>query len=229
MKAKTPQTRRERVIVSWSGGKDCCLALCRAMRRGYEVTALVNLVAESTGRCCFHGVDGGLLRLQAESLGVWLVQKAVPDDMKEYEREFKVAVSGFSGMEGMIFGDIYLDEHKEWVERVCRDVGIEAIEPLWNEDPVRLVTEFIDLGFEAVVVSCKADVMGREFIGRRVDKPMIAELEARDVCPCGENGEFHTLVVNGPMFRRKIEILEAEPVLKDGFWKHWAWDIRKYR
>jgi len=229
MKTKAPQKAKGRVLASWSGGKDCCLAVYRAVKQGYEVTALVNLVAESTGRCCFHGVDGGLLRLQAESIGLPLVQKSVPDDMKEYERKFKAAISAYQEVSGMVFGDIYLDEHKDWVERVCRGVGIEAIEPIWNEDTTELMTEFVDLGFDARVVSCKADVMGREFIGRRVDKAMVGELKARGLCPCGENGEFHTLVVNGPLFKKRLEILEAEPVLKNGFWKHWAWDIRKYR
>ncbi len=151
--------------------------------------------------------------------------------MKEYEKEFKAAVSELkdTGIEGMVFGDIYLDEHKDWVERVCQDIGITSIEPLWNNSPAVLLEEFISLGFKAIVVSAQADKFSQDFVGREVNKELLQELQARNICPCGENGEFHTLVVDDPIFKRKIEILESEPVLKEGFWKYWFLDIKKYR
>lgn len=219
------------VIASWSGGKDCCLAVHRAIRGGAEVKALMNMVAAESGRCCFHGLPGKLLALQAECMGFPLFQAAVPGAMDLYEAEFKKAAGGLAqhhDATAMVFGDIYLDEHKDWVERVCRDIGINAVEPLWNESPESLLSEFIDAGFKAAIVTCKADLMGREFIGRILDKAIIPELQARGVCPCGENGEFHTLVVDGPLFGRRIEITKAEPVLRDGFWKHWSWDIQAF-
>ena len=220
------------VMASWSGGKDCCLATYRAMKQGHRVKALFNMTSKATGRCCFHGLRSGILELQADLIGIPLVQGTLSDDMQDYEKEFKTAVSEqiqTAGIEGMVFGDIYLDEHKDWVERVCSDMGITALEPLWQESTGKLIEEFVEIGFEAVIVSCKADVMGREFAGRKITKEMIGELEANGVCPCGENGEFHTLVVNGPIFKRQLEILDAEPVLKDGFWKHWALDIKSFR
>ena len=219
----------KKVAASWSGGKDCCLALYRSMKQGAEAKYLLNLVSEDLGRCCFHGVESGLLKLQAELMGIPLVQKPARDDMREYEKDFKEGIGQLDGIQGMVFGDIYLDEHKDWVERVCRDMGIEAIEPIWNENPSRLAEEFVDAGFEAVVVSCQAEKLGRDFVGRRMDREMIRELEGLGICPCGENGEFHSLVVNGPIFKRKIELLDTEPILKDGFWKHWFLDIKKYR
>ena len=151
--------------------------------------------------------------------------------MEKYETEFKEAVSEIKpkGIQGMVFGDIYLEEHKNWVERVCKDLEIVPIEPLWNNSPLKVVEEFIDLGFKAIVVSCKADIFGKDFIGRYLDKDILQELKMRNICPCGENGEFHTFVTDGPMFKRRIEILESEPVLKEGFWKHWFLDIRKYK
>ena len=86
----------------------------------------------------------------------------------------------------------------------------------------------MDLGFKAIIVSCRADILGREFIGRTIDKGIIEEFESKGVCPCGEKGEYHTLVVDGPIFRRPIKILESDPVFKDGFWKHWFLDIKRY-
>jgi uncharacterized protein (TIGR00290 family) len=128
----------------------------------------------------------------------------------------------------MVFGDIYLDAHKVWVERVCSEIGIRAVEPLWNRKTTELLDEFIGLGFRTVVVSCQAEKLGKEFLGREVDRKFIREMEERNICPCGENGEFHTLVIDGPIFKKPIEILETGTVLKDGFWKHWFLDIKKY-
>ena len=128
----------------------------------------------------------------------------------------------------MVFGDIYLLDMINWVERVCGDLGVQPVEPLWQQDPIKIVDEFTGLGFKAIIVSCQAEKMGKEYLGRPVDVDLANELKKKGVCPCGENGEFHTLVVDGPIFKEPIRILEAEPILKEGFWKHWFLDIKKY-
>ena len=219
------------VLSSWSGGKDSCLACYKAIKSGYQVRYLLNFISNEYKRCCFHGIEANLINLQAELIGIPLIQKEVTPDMEKYETEFKEAVSEIKikGIQGMVFGDVYLEEHKNWVERVCKDLEIVPIEPLWNNSPLKVVEEFIDLGFKAIVVSCKADLLGKDFIGRFLDKDLLQELTMRNICPCGENGEFHTLVIDGPLFKRRIEILESEPILKEGFWKHWFLDIRRYR
>jgi uncharacterized protein (TIGR00290 family) len=150
--------------------------------------------------------------------------------MQKYEEEFKEAVMALKtkGVEAMVFGDIYLLDQINWVERVCSDLKIKPVEPLWNYSPATILEEFIDLGFKAIIVSAQADKFGKDFVGREVDKDLLVEFKSRNICPCGENGEFHTLVVDGPMFKRGIEILESEPVLKEGFWKYWFLDIKKY-
>lgn len=218
-------------ISSWSGGKDSCLACYKAMQQGYEVKYLLNFISRESKRGCFHGIESRLMQIQADALGLALVQKEVSPNMQKYEEEFKAAVSELKarGIQRMVFGDIYLDEHKNWVERVCQDLDIIPIQPLWNAPAVKLVEEFIELGFKAIIVSCKADVLGKDFIGRYLDKEMLEEFKVRNICPCGENGEFHTFVVDGPIFKRKIEILESEPVLKESFWKHWFLDIKSYK
>lgn len=217
-------------IASWSGGKDSCLACYKAMENGYDIKYLLNFISRESKRGCFHGIESGLMKLQAELIGVPLVQKEVTADMKKYEEEFKEGITELRNgkIDHMIFGDIFLLDQINWVERVCRDIGITPVKPLWENKPENIVEEFVKLGFEAIIVSCQAEKLGREFIGRTIDKSLAAELKARGVCPCGENGEFHTLVINGPNFKRKIRILECEPVLKEGFWKHWFMDIRKF-
>ena len=217
-------------IASWSGGKDSCFAYYKARQAGYDVKYLLNFISRESRRGCFHGIESGLLQLQAKLVGVPIAQKETTADMQKYEEEFKEAVSELKveGINTMVFGDIYLDEHKDWVERVCAEIGIKPLEPLWNNPPLKVMQEFIEAGFKAMVVSAQADKFNSDFVGRIVDKELIDELNARKICPCGENGEFHTLVIDGPIFKRGIRILESEPILKEGFWKHWFLDIKKY-
>lgn len=217
-----------KAISSWSGGKDSCLACYKAIKKGHDVKHLLHFVSRESGRGCFHGIEKGLIKLQAELIGIPLTQKEVTADMKEYEREFKEAVLEFKGIDSMVFGDIYLDEHKDWVERVCKDLGITPIEPLWNIPAVDVAEEFVDAGFKSIVVSCQADKFDRDFVGRIIDKDLINELKEKNICPCGENGEFHTLVIDGPIFKRPINITKSELVFKEGFWKYWFLDIKQY-
>lgn len=220
-----------RLIASWSGGKDSCLACYQSLMTGHEVVSLLHFVSAEYKRSCFHGIEMKLMEAQADIAGFPILIRETPADMEGYEEEFKKAVNLLKkryGIEGMVFGDVYLDEHKEWVERVCSELSIKPIEPLWGRAPEDVVRQFIELGFKATIVSCKADIMGKEFIGREVDEELLKELLNRDICPCGENGEFHTLVTESPNFRGRIVITESRPVLKEGFWKHWFLDIRRW-
>jgi uncharacterized protein (TIGR00290 family) len=220
-----------KVIASWSGGKDSCLASYLAMNQGHQVEYLLNFLSKEYKRCCFHGLEPHLINLQASLIGIPLIQKEVSPDMGEYEREFKQAVADIktSEIEGMVFGDVYLEEHKTWVDRVCRDLEIQPIEPLWGMAPNQVVRKFIDLGFKAIVVSCKADLFDKEFIGRVMDKNVLEELTRKNICSCGENGEFHTFVIDGPIFKKRIEITKSQTILREGFWKHWFLDIQEYK
>jgi uncharacterized protein (TIGR00290 family) len=217
--------------VSWSGGKDSCLALFRALSNGIKIKYLLNFISREYKRCCFHGIESKLINLQAKCLDIPLVQKEVTPDMKKYEEEFKEAVNGLKakGITKIVFGDIYLLDHFNWVERVCVDLEVVPFEPLWNACPTDLVREFIDSGFKSIIVSAKAELFGKDFISRVIDRELVNELEKRKICPCGENGEFHSFVIDGPIFKKRIEILESEPILKEGFWRHWFLDIKKYR
>ena len=225
------QQNTNNLIGSWSGGKDSCLACYKSIQMGYQISFLLNLISKEYQRCCFHGIKKELIDLQAQLIGIPLFQKEVSDDMELYEKEFKEAVTYLKtrGAKGMVFGDIYLTEHKNWVERVCQELEIRPIEPLWQKAPEKVMEEFISSGFKAVVVSAKAELFSKDIIGRVVDRKLIQELKKRDICPCGENGEFHTFVIGGPIFKKgEIAITKSQVILKEGFWPHWFLDIQDY-
>jgi diphthine-ammonia ligase len=213
-------------ISSWSGGKDSCLAAYLALGKGYKISHLVNFISQEFKRVSFHGTEAKLIQLQSQAIGIPLLQKQTT--WESYEREFKEAVQSLlpQGIEGMVFGDIYLDEHKEWVEGVCGELGIEAIEPLWGKETEKIITDFIDAGFEAVIVSAQAELIDRGWAGQRLDSKFLSYLKTRNVDLCGENGEYHTLVVNGPLFKRNIEIIESRTINRDN---RWLLDTVKYR
>jgi diphthine-ammonia ligase len=218
-----------KLAASWSGGKDSVYACYRATKCNHEVEYLLNFISKAYQRCCFHGIEAGLMSAQARCVGIPMVQKEMSDDMEQYEIEFKEAANGLKakGIAGMVFGDIYLDEHKQWVERVCGDIGMNAVEPLWKESTDKIVDEFIREGFTAVIVSCKKE-LGGDLIGRELDAGVMAELKKRGSCVCGENGEYHTFVVDGPMFNKRVNITKSAPLLRERFWPHWFLDIKEY-
>lgn len=220
-----------KLAVSWSGGKDSCLACHKAGASGHEVAVLLNLISKDINKCCFHGIDAELLRAQAASMGIPLLQKEASRDMHDYETEFKSALALLRdnyGVEGAVFGDIYLDEHKEWVERVCAESGLKALEPLWNMPVETVINEFIGAGFKAAIVSAKADLFGQETLKRDIDMSFVNELKSRNIDLCGENGEFHTFVYDGPNFKNAIALGETCNCLVDGFWKHWSLEINSF-
>jgi uncharacterized protein (TIGR00290 family) len=144
--------------------------------------------------------------------------------MSLYEQRFKRAVSALkrNGLEGMVFGDIYLEEHREWGERVCRELDIRPLWPLWGMPPERVLTDFIETGFEAIVISAKADIFGEEWLGREIDHSFLSDLKrlapGKGVDICGEQGEYHTLAMDGPLFRKRLQITYGVRVQRDGYW-----------
>lgn len=214
------------VAASWSGGKDSCLACYKAMLEGHNPLFLVNFISGDCGRVSFHGTPAYLIGEQADALGIQLVQRSTSTE--EYEHRFKSVVKGlvYDGVEGMVFGDIYLQEHRDWVERVCGEIGLTPIEPLWGMRAEDVYRMFIDSGFEAVIVSVKPRLVGREWVGRSVDSSFLEYLTISGIDVCGEKGEYHTFVTDGPIFKRRIKVLEFRLVERDG--ACFA-DIVKYR
>ncbi len=162
---------KSNVIVSWSGGKDCCLACYKAMLEGYNVSYLVNTISKEYQRVRFHGTRAKLIQTQAKAIAIPLFQRETSGD--NYEFDFKEGVKSLisdGNIHGMVFGDVHLEDGKEWTEKICRELGIRAIQPIWNRRPKEILSDFIDSGFEAYVISCKADLVDEKFIGQRLNK-----------------------------------------------------------
>jgi len=201
------------------------------MRQGHDVCFLLNLVLSENGKCCFHGTGPDLLKEQASCLGIPIIQQRVSSAKGDYEKNFKHSLSllrDTHGIEAVVFGDIYLDDHKAWVERVCDEIGLQALEPLWQDSTETIITEFLEQGFNARIVSAKADIFDSAIIGKALDSDFIMLLKEKQICLCGENGEFHTFVCDGPCFKRKILLRQTESHLIEGFWKHWQIDIKSF-
>jgi uncharacterized protein (TIGR00290 family) len=201
-------------LASWSGGKDSCLACYLAIRKGLTISNLVHFDRPNN----LHGVDPVMIRLQAEFAGIPIVQQRVLSE--NFEQDFKKTVGGLArnGTQGMVFGDIYLEPHKEWVDRVCGELGIEPIEPLWGMKTGNIIQEFLDLGFETIITSGDQKLIDKKYIGRKMDHEFIEYLQSKKLDVCGESGEFHTFVTGGPLFRGKINITSADVTSRDGFW-----------
>ena len=206
----------QKVFASWSGGKDGCLALYRAMQNGMNARYLANMVTEDGERSCSHGILAAVIKKQAEAIGIPIVQK--PTTHETYEAVFVETLKEFKreGIEGGVFGDIDFNAHREWIERVCKKAGITPHLPLWLNDQSKLMEEFIDAGFKSVVVAVKAELLGKEVLGRVVDRKFLKYLAGlnKGITPCGEAGEYHTLVIDGPLFKKRLEIVKSEKVTR---------------
>jgi diphthine-ammonia ligase len=216
----------ETYLASWSGGKDGCFACYLALAQGYKVSHLVNCVAKEYQRVNFHGTEKRLVQLQGEAVGIPVFQKETT--FGNYEQDFKAAIRTLlpKGIKGMVFGDIYNDEHLKWVQGVCADLGIEAVEPLWGKSTDDVINDFLDVGFEAMIVAADARIIDEAWLGKKVDRDFINYLKSKNIDPCGESGEYHTLVVNGPLFERKIEITEGQTIRRGDYW---FWDTVSYK
>lgn len=204
----TTETSRA-ALVSWSGGKDSCLALWRARQSGLTVRRLITALDEAGASSRSHGVPPELLQAQADALGTGI--RFYETSWKNYEEKFVATLRTAldDGITDAVFGDIDLLPHREWEEKVCAQAGIAPHLPLWGEPRRKLVDEFLSLGFKAVVVCVNGSYLGEDFCGREFDAAFLADLPA-DVDACGENGEFHTFVYDGPAFSRPVAFERVE-------------------
>ena len=203
-------------FVSWSGGKDAALSCYRAMN-DFRITCLLNMVDEDGRFSRSHGIRTDVVRLQGEAMGLPVLQRRC--SWETYEAEFKKALSTLKdrGIEAGIFGDIDLEGHREWVELISRESAMEAVLPLWGETSREtLLKELIDSSFEAVIVAVKRDVLGPQWLGRSIDLDFIRDIsKVTGVDSSGEEGEYHTLVVSGPIFKKRLSIVKSEKVTRN--------------
>lgn len=203
---------------SWSGGKDSCLALHRMLGGGGHLACLVTMFTEDGQRSRSHGLPREVLEAQASAIGVpFLAASATWDHYEVAFIELLSQAKSF-GADTAVFGDIDIPRHREWEENVCRTAGLGAALPLWQQDRLSLLDDFWAAGFEARIVVAREGLVDRRFLGRILDRPTAEELAAIGVDPCGENGEFHTVVTGGPLFRNPIALELRGQVFKSDCW-----------
>lgn len=204
-----------KVFASWSGGKESALATYKAILQGYQVSYLVNFLSEDGKRSRSHGIKAEVLDLQSEAIGIPIVQ--VKTSWENYEENFKKVVTELKekGIEGGVFGDMDLEEHREWIERVCAELGIKPLLPLWGIGPEELLADFWGLGLKAVTVATRLD---ESLLGRNLDKAFLAEIRKFGSHLCGESGEYHTFVTNGPIFKKLLKVTQGKREKRDDVW-----------
>jgi uncharacterized protein (TIGR00290 family) len=211
----------ERVLVAWSGGKDSALALRAVLADpALEVEALLTTVTREYDRISVHGVRRSLLHAQVRALGLPLAEMEIPAscDNATYEAALADALRAVRtrnvGVNRCVFGDLFLEDVRRYREERLAPLGMQPIFPLWGRDTSQLAREFIDHGFRAVIVCVDTTLLDASFSGREYDSSFLAELPP-GVDPCGENGEFHTFVYDGPLFRERVDFSIGETVVRD--------------
>jgi uncharacterized protein (TIGR00290 family) len=216
------QSQEKSVLVSWSGGKDSCMALREVqMTCNIRVEALLTTVTRDFDRISMHGVRRALLERQATNLGIPLHQIPISKGAsnEEYEAKMGEAFSGYRdrGIDTVVFGDLFLEEIRAYRERLIAKHKMTSLYPVWGRDTSQLIRDFISLGFKAAIVCIDPAKLDPSFVGRVIDEELLVHLPPH-IDPCGENGEFHTFVFDGPIFKNPVKFSFGEIVCRDSFW-----------
>jgi uncharacterized protein (TIGR00290 family) len=207
---------REKVLLSWSGGKDSAMTAWHLLAsQRYDIAALLTTVTEGYERISMHGVRRELLERQAAALGIPLHPVMIPVDCSNevYEQRFGEALAAFrtQGVLKVAFGDIFLEDLRQYRERQLAGHGMSGLFPLWRRDTAELVRSFIGLGFRAILSCVDTGAIDAAFAGREIDEALLRELPP-GADPCGENGEYHSFVYAGPIFKAPIPCAAGERV-----------------
>lgn len=204
-------------VTSWSGGKDSCFSMMLAIQQGLIPKVLLNMMNENGKVSRSHGLPLSILKQQASKMQVPL--EAIPASWVDYEKKFIGALQELKAeyhLDMAVFGDIDLQAHKDWEEKVCIGANLQAILPLWQQDRLGLVHQMIKEGIETMIVSCNTE-MGETYLGRILSNELVLELQQLGIDPCGENGEFHTMVINCPLFIEPIVLPQYSKKTYDSY------------
>ncbi len=200
----------DRVFVSWSGGKDAYLSLIKAMEKGLKPVCLLSFVG-ADGQSRSHGLKVEILKAQAQALGIDLHTEEVT--WESYEAGFENAVGMLKEkykISGGVFGDVNLEEHRQWVEKMAERCAFDYNLPLWLMEEKAVTEEVIRRGGRALIVAIRSDLVDQRWLGRSLDYEYIDYCLSQGISPCGEGGETHTLVVDGPHFNRALDFESGE-------------------
>ena len=212
----------KKLLFGWSGGKDSAMALYEIQKNNeYEVVSLLTTITEDYDRISMHGVRRLLVEQQANSLGIPLYEVFIPKSCSNeiYGAKMSQALNKFKqdGVENVALGDIFLEDVRKYREDNLAQLNMKGVFPIWGRSTAELVKSFIALGFKSVVSCIDTKVLDKKFLGRQLDEDFIAELPS-DIDPSGENGEFHSFVYDGPIFKQRIDYKRGESVLRDSFY-----------
>lgn len=212
---------RPKAYVSWSSGKDCAFSLWETRRTGLaDIAGILTTINKSAERVAMHGTRADLLRRQADALGLPVLEVELPwpCSNEDYEAAMKGACGALQdrGVTHVVYGDLFLEDIRAYRDERMKEAGLEPLYPLWKRDTQALAREMIGSGLKAIVVCIDPKQIDRSFAGRWFDEKFLADLP-ESVDPCGENGEFHTCVVDGPMFAHPIKVELDEVVERSGF------------
>jgi diphthine-ammonia ligase len=204
-------------IMSFSGGKDSTLALYRMIKNGYKPIALLTTIKKNANKSWTHGINNRLLEEVSKSLEIPLLK--VECDVCEYEKEFEKSLikAKEMGAEICVFGDIDIQEHKEWDISRCKNTGLKSEFPLWQEDRESLVYEFIDSGFTTIIKTVNLKYLSEDLLGKKLTKNIVEEIKSTGADACGENGEYHTFVIDGPLFKNPIAFKNKGIVIENNY------------
>jgi diphthine-ammonia ligase len=208
-----------KIVAAWSGGKDSCFACYKALQEGHEVVNLLIMMSDPS-ISNFHMIRSDMLDAQSQATEIPIVKWTTTLDT--YEQEFKKALLQMKakGVEGIVTGDVFdVALHEAgWLDRICKEVGLIPVRPLWHRDTQQILEEFMNTGFKATVVRIVTNLLSMDWLGREINKKFLDDLlKLGTIDPCGEHGEFHTFVTDGPLFKKQqIEILESEKVKLNG-------------
>jgi uncharacterized protein (TIGR00290 family) len=213
---------RRPLLMSWSGGKDSCMALHELTQVStHEVAALITTITEDYDRISIHGTRRLLLERQSTSLGLRLHKVSISKNAtnEEYETRMAQALLVYRklGIDTIGFGDLFLEDIRIYRERFLSRFDMKGVFPVWHRNTTEFIKDFIDLGFKAVVTCVNAELLDQSYAGRSIDREFLQSLPA-GVDPCGENGEFHTFVCDGPLFWQPVRFRLGETVLRESFW-----------
>lgn len=210
----------DRVLFCWSGGKDSALALHALLQGKVPVVGLLTTVTDGYDRISMHGVRRELLAQQAQSIGLPLHEVLIPpqcvNPVYEARMEEALRIHYNSGVRAVAFGDIFLEDLRDYREKNLVRIGMTALFPIWKRDTRELIRTFHAAGFRAIAACIDLKVLDRSFAGRELDASFFRDLPL-SVDPCGENGEFHTFVFDGPIFRKPIPVTTGEVVERESF------------
>jgi uncharacterized protein (TIGR00290 family) len=195
-----------RFAMSYSSGKDGALALWRMIEAGHEPICLLVTFNDEAGRSWFHGINAELLAAASESMGIPLIECHTSGKDYHLGLEKGLAQAAELGATACVFGDIDIDEHLEWNTERCTNTGLECIVPLWKQDREALVSEVLDAGFKAIIKCVESKWLSDDFLGKTLTPDLVEQIRETGSDVCGENGEYHTFVYDGPTFRKPLAI-----------------------